>query len=113
MRYAYAYALRSNGLGEQGLAGSGRAGLSGAQKALLKSGEIAADNIWADAEVTAMKYIERLGGKVIGGGSNRNICPWCENFIRNAGGQLVGPTTPGRVNNHPYNGEREFVMGQP
>jgi hypothetical protein len=39
------------------------------------------------------------GWRAVAGGASRNICPWCENAIRDRGGELVGPLFPGRVTN--------------
>ena len=98
------------------VAGSGRDGLSGAQKAMLNRHatipEIAAPNVPnLDAEMTAKAHIESQGWSMVGGGASRNVCPWCENEIRDADGHLTGDLTAGRVNNRPYQGEREFEVG--
>jgi RHS repeat-associated protein len=114
-------ALKPDGTQVDVVAGSGE-GLSGAQRAMLNPTgtipEVAAPNISnLDAEMTAKAHIESQGWTMVGGGASRNICPWCENQIRDAGGTLTGPLTAGMVNNPPamrnapFQGEREFGVG--
>ncbi|MFE3494290.1 LamG-like jellyroll fold domain-containing protein [Streptomyces sp. NPDC059175] len=72
-------------------------GLQASQMAKLKADgdipEIAADNIPdAHAEVNAMEHIKKNGWTKVDGGVSRNVCPFCENAIRDVGGRLTGPT---------------------
>ncbi|WP_308314609.1 LamG-like jellyroll fold domain-containing protein [Streptomyces gilvus] len=78
-----------------------------------------AGEVWANgrghAEVTALNYIEKNNWTFLGGAANRNICAFCENAIRDSGGELVGDTFPGRVKTlgrvFGFMGERMFGRG--
>lgn len=63
-------------------------------------------------EMTALAYIQKNGWEALGGATNRNICAFCENVIRDMGGSLEGSTFPGRVYTingmFGYLGERMF-----
>ncbi|MCX4688597.1 HINT domain-containing protein [Kitasatospora purpeofusca] len=105
-------AVRPDGSFIDVVAGSGRDGLSGAQKKVLRNStmipEIAAPNVKnLDAELTALEHIDKMGWTPVAAGASRNICAWCEDAIRARGGTLVGPLAPGRVNRFPFMGERD------
>lgn len=70
-------------------------GLTPAQKAMLKQDgdtpEVIADNNPdLHAETNAMEHIDNNGWTKVEGGVSRNVCPFCENAIRGAGGSLTG-----------------------
>ncbi|MFE6713052.1 LamG-like jellyroll fold domain-containing protein [Streptomyces sp. NPDC057695] len=76
-------------------------GLTDAQKAALKPNEVAATNDPSlHAEMNALQHINNTPGwSLDNGGASRNVCPYCENGIRNAGGSLTGPSSwKGRIN---------------
>ncbi|MGW3983876.1 LamG-like jellyroll fold domain-containing protein [Streptomyces mirabilis] len=75
-------------------------GLTEAQTAALQPGEAAAVNDpTLHAETNAMQHIENQGWTLWDGGASRNVCPYCEDSIRDAGGQLTGPSNwKGRIN---------------
>lgn len=76
-------------------------GLTDAQKAALKPNEVAATNDPSlHAEMNALQHIDNTPGwSLDNGGASRNVCPYCENGIRNAGGSLTGPSSwKGRIN---------------
>jgi hypothetical protein len=86
-------------------------GLTEAQSNSLQTGEVAADNDPSlHAETNAMQYIESKGWALWEGGASRNVCPYCENSIRDAGGQMAGPSAwKGRIN-YMLNGVRRFQL---
>ncbi|WP_329401831.1 LamG-like jellyroll fold domain-containing protein [Streptomyces melanogenes] len=68
-------------------------GLSQAQRNMLRDGEEAAvNNPNLHAETNAMEHIDKNGWTKVDGGVSRNVCPFCENAIRNADGHVGGPT---------------------
>ncbi|WKX09791.1 LamG-like jellyroll fold domain-containing protein [Streptomyces sp. NL15-2K] len=75
-------------------------GLAAAQVGALRAGEVPALNDPAEhAEANALQHIANQGWTAIDGGASRNVCPYCENSIRDAGGQLTGPASwKGRIN---------------
>ncbi|MFE2914382.1 LamG-like jellyroll fold domain-containing protein [Kitasatospora indigofera] len=75
-------------------------GLTDAQAASLQPGEVAAKNDpELHAETNAMQHINDNGWTLWDGGASRNVCPYCENSIRSAGGALTGPSSwKGRIN---------------
>jgi hypothetical protein len=91
-------------------------GLTDAQKAVLRGGEIdAVNNPNLHAELNAMEHINNMGWTKLEGGSSRNVCPYCENSIRDQGGAVVGPANwrqrvfgPTRTF-YPF-GQRNFVF---
>ncbi len=73
---------------------SGTRGLTRSQRGRLFPWEVEAPPLPKeasshDAEVTALDYINKQGWKPLAGGVSRPICPWCENAIRDKGGELV------------------------
>ncbi|MER5312912.1 LamG-like jellyroll fold domain-containing protein, partial [Streptomyces sp. NPDC002773] len=98
-------------------------GLTKAQEAALKPGEVAAVNDpGLHAETNAMQHINNQPGwSLADGGASRNVCPYCELSIRNAGGSLTGPSSwKGRINymlngkaRHNFRwGQRSFTFGK-
>ncbi|MFE9442430.1 LamG-like jellyroll fold domain-containing protein [Streptomyces sp. NPDC006602] len=75
-------------------------GLAPEQLGALGAGEVPALNDPAEhAEANALQHIANQGWTAIDGGASRNVCPYCENSIRDAGGQLTGPASwKGRIN---------------
>ncbi|MER5901400.1 hypothetical protein ABT150_15140 [Streptomyces mirabilis] len=75
-------------------------GLTEAQVAALREGEVAALNDpEKHAETNALQHIANQGWTAIDGGASRNVCPYCEYSIREAEGQLTGPASwKGRIN---------------
>jgi hypothetical protein len=90
---------------------SNRSYVPRAIKSQLTDGEVYASGK-GHAEMTALDYIQKNGWEALGGATNRNICAFCENAIRDMGGSLEGPTFPGRVQTingtFGYLGERMF-----
>lgn len=78
-------------------AGSGR-GLTAAQKELISQmGGIVAPNIPdADAEVTALEYVQSQGWNPVAGAASRPVCPICTNILVKNGANMVGPLYPYR-----------------
>jgi hypothetical protein len=88
----------------------------------LGDGEVMADRMAGDAEVSALNTIKDRGWTPIAGAANRPVCPWCQNtlfddFSPTVGpARLVGPATPTRINGirstpggTPLLGQSEFV----
>ncbi len=69
-------------------------GLTEAQISALRDGEVQAVNDpTLHAETNAMQHIQsQPGWSLDDGGATRNVCPWCENAVRDAGGSLTGPS---------------------
>ncbi|MFE9637198.1 RHS repeat-associated core domain-containing protein [Streptomyces sp. NPDC006463] len=80
-------------------------------KEQLRGNEVHA-NGKGHAELTALAYVDNQGWELLGGATNRNTCPYCENSLRSGGRTLVGPTHMGRLKTaagfFTYWGERMF-----
>ncbi|MFE2038911.1 hypothetical protein ACFXBB_37990, partial [Streptomyces scopuliridis] len=85
-------------------------GLTAAQQASLRSGEVAAVNDSnLHAETNAMQHIaNQPGWSLAEGGASRNMCPYCENTIRDNGGRLTGPAQWKQRVNFMLNGVKKF-----
>jgi ribosome modulation factor len=84
-------------------------GLTDAQLAALKPGEVpAVDDPDLHAETNALQHITNKGWSLDLGGASRNMCPYCENAIRDAGGQLTGPSAWEQRVNFMINGVKKF-----
>ncbi len=66
-------------------------GLTAAQKAALRGNEEEAVNFDdLHAEMNALKHAVDSKYEPLHGAASRNVCPWCENSIRDRGGRLTG-----------------------
>jgi hypothetical protein len=87
-------------------------GLTDAQRAALRPNEREAVN-YDDlhAEMNALKHADDKGWEPLHGAASRNVCPWCENSIRDRGGRLFG-RSKWRQAVPAANGKKRYPKGQ-
>ncbi|WP_428965464.1 hypothetical protein [Micromonospora fluostatini] len=91
-RRTVAVVRASTPLGEVDVVAGSGAGLTPTQRAMIRSGEILADNLPdTDAEQNALLFINKMAWQPVAGGASRSVCvEICAVLIRASGGLVTG-----------------------